>query len=877
MHCSFTRKLTAVVLLVCTIFMLFAFTQSAQAAACDVQVIYTPDPSFEPWLVATDDAGNTYVVDECDVRKYSPDGSLIWISEKVEYGDFSGRRHLAVDSQGRVYLSYWGFVHRYAADGSIDTSWIPVDALMTGDAAHRLDKNNDAIAVDNADRLILMDSYGAAVTNVERYDTNGNYIDQPIHENFWSQDMALGADDSIYIYKEHAGEIIKYNADGNPAVWGPLSTSTDISSRLMLDSAGRVYVCDWQNDELLRYQADGSVDAAWAGDGVLNASDGVLFDFDDLVCLAVTNSDRVLLCDSNKHRIVDVGLDPLDGSASEMVFGLFGTGAGKFSEYLMDIMRCPSGGYYTLEMQGELEKYTSPGVLDTLFGAGGMVALAGYAYDMAMDTDGSLYIASRSPNGVAKYTPSGELDTSWGSGGWLTLPEGCSAVEVDGKGRLLTFQLTDTAVERWLSDGSKDTSFGMSGRLSVLTASDSYVFDLMVDADGSLLIPVMVNFYTGYILKYTSAMVPDVSFGADGQVDWSDLGFIIVPYGLDQDNRGRILVTHQGDSQFDSKVIRLLTDGSLDTSFSVDGMWSGTPDRLTQLDDPFDLYVDGDCILIADQDNCRVVMLDVLSDDAALASLSLSAGTLNPVFDPKTLNYTASVPNETDSVTVAVDARHGGATVTRDTGAQSLHVGENTLTVTVTAEDGITVRNYTVTITRALSGLLPPTPSVSPAPTSSQDEDVLFDFEGVLLDKDGNPLVGWTVKLESTPRTTVTNADGRYVFENVKPEKHKLTLQDTNGTVVAVFDMTVSKQDSFDWWSSGTDIDIDVTNATALIDIEIVIQEDGDVVVEEVTQHIANPDTGNGSVVWMVLAAMTAMLAVVLVVMIRRIHATALK
>lgn len=99
-----------------------------------------------------------------------------------------------------------------------------------------------------------------------------------------------------------------------------------------------------------------------------------------------------------------------------------------------------------------------------------------------------------------------------------------------------------------------------------------------------------------------------------------------------------------------------------------------------------------------------------LSTDASLSSLELSSGTLNPAFDASTFAYTATVPNETASLTVTPTASDAsGASITVNgtqvasgaaSGALPLAVGANTVTIGVVAEDGATIRTYTVTVTR---------------------------------------------------------------------------------------------------------------------------------------------------------------------------------
>jgi gliding motility-associated-like protein len=98
-----------------------------------------------------------------------------------------------------------------------------------------------------------------------------------------------------------------------------------------------------------------------------------------------------------------------------------------------------------------------------------------------------------------------------------------------------------------------------------------------------------------------------------------------------------------------------------------------------------------------------------LSTNATLSGLSISSGTLSPVFASGTNSYTASVSNTTASVTVTptvADAtatvKVNGTTVTSGSasGAIPLTVGSNTITTVVTAQDGITQQTYTVTVTR---------------------------------------------------------------------------------------------------------------------------------------------------------------------------------
>ena len=120
------------------------------------------------------------------------------------------------------------------------------------------------------------------------------------------------------------------------------------------------------------------------------------------------------------------------------------------------------------------------------------------------------------------------------------------------------------------------------------------------------------------------------------------------------------------------------------------------------------------------------------ASDASLSNLIPNAGALNPVFVSGTQAYTESVSNAVSSITLTPMATDTNATVTVNgvsvprgsaSGSIALNVGSNTLTVIVTAQDGVTTETYSVGVTRAsaasagatLSALKPSKGTISPA------------------------------------------------------------------------------------------------------------------------------------------------------------------
>lgn len=109
------------------------------------------------------------------------------------------------------------------------------------------------------------------------------------------------------------------------------------------------------------------------------------------------------------------------------------------------------------------------------------------------------------------------------------------------------------------------------------------------------------------------------------------------------------------------------------------------------------------------------------SSNANLKWLTVPSGcTLVPKFSKDVTNYTCTVPGSVTSFPMDWEAEDSKATTKVSTGYQ-LKVGENTRTVTVTAQDG-TKKVYTVKITRLQPEATPTkTPTVTATPTPTQE------------------------------------------------------------------------------------------------------------------------------------------------------------
>lgn len=100
----------------------------------------------------------------------------------------------------------------------------------------------------------------------------------------------------------------------------------------------------------------------------------------------------------------------------------------------------------------------------------------------------------------------------------------------------------------------------------------------------------------------------------------------------------------------------------------------------------------------------------VPGNNALLTSLQTSSGNLLPDFDPDTVQYDVTFPANVTSVALTPVVQDSLATIEvfddplasgSTSSPVNLEIGENTLYCTVTAEDGVTQRTYTVIVTRS--------------------------------------------------------------------------------------------------------------------------------------------------------------------------------
>ena len=251
----------------------------------------------------------------------------------------------------------------------------------------------------------------------------------------------------------------------------------------------------------------------------------------------------------------------------------------------------------------------APGDLDFSFGGDGKVDTAQIgtdileaAEDVAMQPDGKLVAVGTATSNsgdnwmfaLVRYNTNGTVDQSFGHGGVTTDLGGFAfgrAVVIQPDGRIVAGGDSECrfvscfTVVRYNTDGTLDRSFANTGvARSKFRKCGCEINDLALQADGKIVA-------AGWRYKGGDANDDDVvallRYNADGTVDRSfgRFGRVSLSFGYGDDTAwgvaiqpdGKIVVAGQGTENMyatglDFALARLNPDGSLDTSFSGDGM-----------------------------------------------------------------------------------------------------------------------------------------------------------------------------------------------------------------------------------------------------------------------------------------------------------------
>lgn len=159
-----------------------------------------------------------------------------------------------------------------------------------------------------------------------------------------------------------------------------------------------------------------------------------------------------------------------------------------------------------------------------------------------------------------------------------------------------------------------------------------------------------------------------------------------------------------------------------------------------------------------------------------LKSLKINGYALNEVFDYNTLQYTASIPYEVDTITVAANPIDNAANV-NITGLTNLKVGENTVTITVSDKAGNS-KKYTIIVTRESEKTVSENPTSIITSTSSNSTSSIINSNS--NHKSDDSFLKYLIVSIACFILFLIGGIGIYFYMKTSPKKIKKELKNLN-------------------------------------------------------------------------------------------------
>jgi uncharacterized delta-60 repeat protein len=294
----------------------------------------------------------------------------------------------------------------------------------------------------------------------------------------------VGALDSSF----GSGGVVRTPAGGSAS---GLAVSIQGDGKIVAAGVGRSGTGGASEFVLVRYEADGSPDRSFDGDGVVFTDFGVFTDLGfggAAEALAIQPDGKIVAAGSaassgslnsrdfavaryNSDGSLDRSFDgdgrvttpftPLTDSATGVVVQPDGKiVVGGYAGYSFSEPNSPQRPDYALA------RYTADGTLDASFDGDGKATADGTTFtgDLALRADGKILLAGGQ---VARFTREGSLDSSFGRGGKATPDLAATALVLQSDGKIIAAGGTtsgegDFALARLLPSGQHDRSFGTS-------------------------------------------------------------------------------------------------------------------------------------------------------------------------------------------------------------------------------------------------------------------------------------------------------------------------------------------------------------------------------------------------------------------------------
>jgi uncharacterized delta-60 repeat protein len=348
-----------------------------------------------------------------------------------------------------------------------------------------------------------------------------------------------------------------------------------------LQSDGKIVAAggsaDGANFALARYTTNGSLDTTFGGDGkvVTRMTDGA----DIINALAIQQDDKIVAAGRVGGSGGRYGLTRYNANGSlDTTFGGDGrvmTNLTSQWDHAWGVLVQPDGKIVAVGASGSIGgafsavRYNDNGSLDTGFSDDGKIITNftdgdDWAWDVALQDDGKIVVSGvaglsgfNKRVALLRYTAEGALDSGFSGDGRVTrnISQGwddASGVGIQDDGKIVTAGAVGGAggqllVCRFNDDGSSDSSFTGDGKtITNFSARDDFAWDVALQADGKIVAAGTSNVTDVgsrfAVARYTSGGTLDPTFGGDGRVTTDVTSSFDVATGVAIQDDGAIVV-----------------------------------------------------------------------------------------------------------------------------------------------------------------------------------------------------------------------------------------------------------------------------------------------------------------------------------------------